>query len=303
MPQISVIVPVYNCYQYLDQCIDSILKQTYQDFEIILVNDGSSDLSAVLCDSYVNHPKIHVYHKTNGGASSARNLGIEKSIGRYLMFVDGDDLIRPRMLEDLMHVILSTNADVVGSRLERFPKTIKKSHTNLIQNFDGTEILIQFFTGRIDHSPCTKLFKRTTIGTTRFIEGITNEDFIFLYEVYCKTNHIAYLDSAYYLYRDNPNSVTHRFGEHYYNLYSNMLYVERMLLNVTQQVQEAFRIYKCKVCLDTAFYTLKHKCKSTHIEIYSSCRKYSLNSFMFILFSKKISYRYKLKFVLLLLSK
>ena len=100
--KISIIVPVYNAKSYLSRCIDSILNQTYQDFELILVDDGSTDCSGEICDKYAsNDIRIRVFHKPNGGVSSARNLGLSKINGNYVIFVDSDDFLMPNHLEIL----------------------------------------------------------------------------------------------------------------------------------------------------------------------------------------------------------
>ena len=100
MPKYSFVIPVYNCRQYLEECVNSVLDQTVSDLEILLVDDGSADGSGELCDKLAERDeRIRVFHKENGGAGSARNLGIENCEGRYLLFVDGDDTIEPDCLE------------------------------------------------------------------------------------------------------------------------------------------------------------------------------------------------------------
>ena len=95
-PKISIIVPIYNMEQYLERCVDSILSQTYKDFEVILVNDGSTDNSDIICDDYAKKDqRIKVIHKRNGGLSSARNAGIKLSKGQWLLFIDSDDCVKP----------------------------------------------------------------------------------------------------------------------------------------------------------------------------------------------------------------
>ena len=97
---ISVIVPVYNAEKYISKCIDSILSQTFKDFELILINDGSTDNSDLICDKYASiDNRVKVFHKKNGGAGSARNLGIQKASGDWVMFVDSDDWIEPECLD------------------------------------------------------------------------------------------------------------------------------------------------------------------------------------------------------------
>ena len=108
MPEISIIVPVYNAENYLDNCIKSILNQTFEDFELILVNDGSTDKSSHICNYYKKiDSRIKLINKKNGGVSSARNKGLEVAIGKYIGFVDSDDYIHPKMYETLYNYIIA----------------------------------------------------------------------------------------------------------------------------------------------------------------------------------------------------
>ena len=113
-PKISVIVPVYKAEKYLHRCVDSIIAQTFTDWELLLVDDGSPDKSGEICDGYSRHDgRIMVYHKNNGGVSTARQTGIDKAIGDYTIHVDPDDWIEPTMLEELYHKATDNNADMV----------------------------------------------------------------------------------------------------------------------------------------------------------------------------------------------
>ncbi len=115
MPVISVIVPVYRAEKCLSQCVDSILAQTFQDFEILLIDDGSPDQSGALCDEYAAHDsRIRVFHKENGGVSSARNLGMAQAVGTYIAFADSDDWMEPEELEVLHGLIVEHGADSAG---------------------------------------------------------------------------------------------------------------------------------------------------------------------------------------------
>lgn len=113
-PKISIIVPVYNAERYLHQCIDSILVQTHTDFELLLINDGSTDNSGSICNEYSQKDsRINVFHKENGGVSSARNFGITKSEGEYICFIDSDDWIESTFIEKLLLPLITQNADVI----------------------------------------------------------------------------------------------------------------------------------------------------------------------------------------------
>ena len=104
MPKYSFIVPVYQCQAYLPDCINSILQQKTPDWELLLIDDGSSDKSGMLCDEFAaSDPRIHVFHKENGGAASARNVGLDHAVGQYVLFIDGDDTISPEFLLQIEH--------------------------------------------------------------------------------------------------------------------------------------------------------------------------------------------------------
>lgn len=106
-PKISVIVPVYNAEKYLHRCVDSILAQTFTDFEVLLINDGSKDKSGTICDDYAKlDSRVRVFHKENGGVSSARNIGVENMVGDYSIHVDSDDEILPTMYEKLYNKVI-----------------------------------------------------------------------------------------------------------------------------------------------------------------------------------------------------
>ena len=112
--KVSIIVPVYNIENYIRVCVESILAQTYESFELILVDDGSKDNSGILCDEYAAiDSRVKVIHKENGGVSSARNTGLQQAKGKWIMYVDGDDWIEPDMIESLIEAAKATEADLV----------------------------------------------------------------------------------------------------------------------------------------------------------------------------------------------
>ena len=113
MAEVSIIVPVYQVEKYIRQCVDSILAQTFTDFELILVDDGSKDQSGQICDEYAGRDRrVRVIHKENGGLSDARNKGMDQAVGNYFMFIDSDDYTAPTMIECLYKSILNENADI-----------------------------------------------------------------------------------------------------------------------------------------------------------------------------------------------
>lgn len=213
-PLISIIIPVYNTKAYLPRCVDSVCAQTYPNLEILLVDDGSTDGTGKICDDYVTKDdRIHVYHKENGGSSSARNLGLQKAQGELIGFVDSDDYIDSDMYALLWQGMEKYNAAVVqigrdeideqGNRLPDVcvpPKQeIAVSHRDFLK-----ELLLH----KGDCSFCTKLFRRDLLAGKQFPEGALNEDFHFLVELLPEIGEIISLPRQTYhvFYRMNSNS-------------------------------------------------------------------------------------------------
>lgn len=162
---VSVVVPVYNVKDYLAECLDSLLAQTYPYIEILLIDDGSTDGSADICDEYsLNNSQIKVFHKENGGVSSARNLGIDKAEGEYLIFVDADDKIHKKMIDIYMKAA-SKNKIVVCKVTEGFGLFDSEiiEDDSEFENF-RLEDFMKFFSGDYVNSPCNKLYRRDILG-------------------------------------------------------------------------------------------------------------------------------------------
>ena len=217
MAYISVIIPVFNAAQYISRCVDSILKQSLIDFELILVNDGSSDGSLAMCEECAGKDsRLIVVDKPNGGASSARNVGIDRSKGDYICFVDADDYVNEHYLQSLYEdMCLDKEIDLVMHGMIRakgennLPISFEKSETYILE--DGAffnDVNLFKFCG-----PCCKLFKKSIITkhSIRFNENICfSEDFDFLanYLIYC--NKIRVSDRRNYVYISYEDSVSTR---------------------------------------------------------------------------------------------
>lgn len=187
--KISVIVPVYNSIDCLERCVKSICAQTYADLEILLIDDGSTDGSDRLCESLaLEDYRIRAYHKKNGGASSARNIGIKLSTGEYLGFVDSDDYIEPDMYE-LMTAAMRTNREpIVQISRDEMDETGMRLPDVCIPPAGEVFCTAQDFIRDLllhkgDCSFCTKLVRRSLFDNHRFPEGMLNEDFSLLIEM------------------------------------------------------------------------------------------------------------------------
>lgn len=205
---ISVIVAVYNIEQYLEKCVRSICAQTYQNLEIILVDDGSTDGSGRMCDAFAKEDKrIRVVHKANGGLSDARNAGTECATGYYIAYVDGDDWIDAQMYERMLAALLQYGADVAICRYRCiYPDRIEDGSKNRLVVFEGRETLSAYIeedeSYQIQNAAWNKLYKRELIEgkKIRFPVGRWYEDIVYTAKLFSRSKRCVYLDEAYYNY-------------------------------------------------------------------------------------------------------
>lgn len=209
---VSIIVPIYNKEKYLEKCLDSILGQTYRDLEIILVDDGSTDNSLVICQHYAEKdPRIKIYHKPNGGVSSARNLGLEKSTGKYISFADPDDFIHSEFIERLEMMLVQSDAEIAyckmldvweGSDIEHIPKITDKVCILDARRYD-------WFTPAAHKVACGAVYRKSCVKDIRFSDDLyIGEDTLFLAECIKKASKIVRSESELYYYYRNDQSVT-----------------------------------------------------------------------------------------------
>ena len=217
MAEVSIIVPVYQVENYIRQCIDSILVQTFTDFELILVDDGSKDKSGQICDEYaVLDQRVKVIHKENGGLSDARNCGMDQAVGNYFMFVDSDDYIAPTMLEYLYKALMNKEADIaVCNFLHFFEEDRKRDFSTNIQSevLSGAEIFYSRKNERVYGIwtvAWNKLYKRETLGNVRFRFGKYHEDEFWTNDIYQMDIKVVTIPECLYYYRQRDNSIMGR---------------------------------------------------------------------------------------------
>lgn len=213
MPIISIIVPVYNVEKYLDRCVESILNQTFTDFQLILVDDGSKDKSPAICNRWSQKDKrIKVIHKENAGASAARNEGLKHATGEYVGFVDADDWIARDMYQYLFHLITRHHADVAACGFTRRTTDMEYGTQGERLTFlDSKEMWDYFY--RVNGEPSNysiwnRLYRRDILKGITFLEGKITEDVMFSYEVTQKANCMVVSNLKKYLYFKNELGVT-----------------------------------------------------------------------------------------------
>ncbi|MCR4900455.1 MAG: glycosyltransferase [Treponema sp.] len=219
--KLSIIIPVYNIVRYLRRCLESIVAQSFSDFEIILVNDGSTDGSSELCDEWQQrNSRIRVYHKTNGGVSSARNIGIENAEGEFITFVDGDDYILPGMYERMMELQVEHDTDIVicgFSQEQKDGSFVPNYCCNEVKTLSQQEQVLCLLSNTYYTCSCwDKIFRRELVNNLRFDEKITHyEDLLFCYEAMKHSKRAVFTAEAFYHYCANDSSSASRkpFGD------------------------------------------------------------------------------------------
>lgn len=187
---ISVIVPIYKVQDYLDECIESIINQTYSNIEVILVDDGSPDRCPQMCDEWAKRDsRIRVVHKKNGGLSSARNAGIDVAKGEYISFVDSDDFICKDALQNLYDRIKNDKSiGITSGLIYRYQDGCTSIFNNkwfrkTEKTIPASEFLLETMGQKTSYTVWNKLYRRDVIGNTRFREGRNNEDTLFMYDL------------------------------------------------------------------------------------------------------------------------
>lgn len=212
-PLISVIIPVYKTEAYLTACVESVLAQTYQNFEIILVDDESPDNCPQMCDAFAARDnRIRVIHQENGGLSSARNAGIEIARGEYLAFLDSDDLWTPNFLERLYRAIEETGADFAVCMFQRFCGDMptadpKPANTEALSQRQAFDCLFNIRNENMVVAP-NKLYRRHIFDSIRYPVGKLHEDEAVIHQVIGSAERVAWVAEEHYLYRQAPNSIT-----------------------------------------------------------------------------------------------
>ena len=302
--KISVIVPIYNTENYLRKCVDSLLCQTYESLQIILVNDGSKDASPEICDEYARQDKrITVVHKANGGLSSARNAGLEVAEGQYIGFVDSDDYVAPQMYEKLIEAITNNDCDIANVMYERVdengitsPSPVPHKEDEIIQAKDFVRELMMH-TG--DVSVCTKLFKRELFDTVKFGEGKLNEDLLFMLEAFSHIKSVAFVGYVGYYYFIRSGSISSGYGKAVIDMVGNSLVAKEFVLKHFPSLKREasrFALYQHMAYL---LLVPKEQANKTNL-VYKGAKKYIRRNIWKNLFNKCL--RSKDRIILILLA-
>lgn len=225
-PKLSIILPVYNTEAYLEKCLDSILKNTFQDFELIIVNDGSPDNSEDIILKYIEKYKEKIVYikKENGGLSDARNTGLSIAKGKYISFVDSDDYIEKNMYEEIFNILKDSPFDIVACDVNLVYEGSEKINTissgyneNIIDRKKIKDSMASFYP-----TVWNKVYKKEILQDIFFLKGVWYEDLEFMLRVYPNVNSIGVVKKPLYNYLQRKNSITYTYNNKLYDIINNM---------------------------------------------------------------------------------
>ncbi len=268
-PLISVIVPVYKVEKYLERCVNSIRRQSYENLEILLIDDGSPDGCGLLCDGFAEEDRrIKVIHKENGGLSSARNDGIDIAGGEYLIFVDSDDFLAGDFVKVLYEALCETGSDIAQCKWEYVTgdKILREEEPGENYVYTGHEMLKNLYIpdGAYFVVAWNKLYKRELFAAVRYPEGRIHEDEATTYKIFDGTDKAVFVDRFLYGYYKAEKSITR-----------NSFYLKR--LDWLTAMEERIEYFKGKKYDDLVVPTIKAYADGA-IDLYYQCRENLQNS-------------------------
>ena len=216
---ITIVIPIYNVEKYLHDCLKSVINQTYNNLQIILVDDGSPDNCPKICDEYKNKDsRIEVIHKKNGGLSDARNAGLEKAKGRYICFIDSDDFINCKYIEKLYDLITKNNADMAVSNFKRVQdfkeEYLEKKEENATEEiYTGKQMIENIYSRKLyvqSTVAWNKMYKTELFKDIKFPYGKLHEDEFTTYKLYYICSKVVMTSEILYYYRYVPNSIMNK---------------------------------------------------------------------------------------------
>ena len=278
---ISIIVPVFNAEDYLEQCLRSIVKQTYTNLEILLIDDGSTDSSGNICEKFASEDnRVKVVHKKNGGVSSARNTGLKLAQGEYISFIDSDDCVDKEYISAMYEKIKKTNSDISFCRYSKLIKEKTIEVREMLPEYiivnTHDEKFVNFFCCFFDFkqyifgSSCRILFKKILAKDTWFDVNINvSEDLLFLLNIMLKSKVITSVNQSLYFYRQTSTSVSHSYKKNYLNNQLKLYFeLEKIFDLINNEIcNKKFHIHACLLCYYVISNELKFKQQEMRISI------------------------------------
>lgn len=210
--KLSVIIPVYNMEKYLHRCLDSVIAGNFDDMEILIIDDGSTDTSSAICNEYEKcDGRIKVFHKQNSGLSDARNMGISEAVGEYLLFVDSDDWINPELYSNVVQKSKYENRDIVVFGYDMIDEDGNSCNIDfLVQEIESPiEAIRLLLDGKIDNYACNKLYRKELFSEIQYPTGRLLEDIGTTYLLFDRARKISCINDVFYHYFQRKDSITH----------------------------------------------------------------------------------------------
>lgn len=301
MSKVSVIIPVYKVQEYLDECLNSMDRQTYKDFELILVDDGSPDFCGEICEEYAkNHDNTKVIHQENAGLSQARNNGVKIASGDYIIFVDSDDYVTDDYIDYLVNLAEKYDADVaIGENVKfidnNIPKIpIKNEFDNLC---DSAQALSKICYNEYPICAWGKIYKRNLVEKYPYPAGALYEDLATTYKIVGDAEKIAYGNRVIYFWRQRSGSITHEpvTERHLYGITATKKMLEYIKENYPSAIPSAQVRCATKI-IDTAYRVVMG---NKDREMFENIRVEIKTLVKPILFNKKVSLTVKLRTITL----
>ncbi len=253
---ISLILPIYNVEKYLRECLESILNQSYRDYELIIINDGSTDGSIKIIEDYIDKFKaIKIINQNNKGISETRNIGLKYAKGEYILFVDSDDFLRHDMLEKIVNVALETNSDIIISNYYLYFNNSNNieylQDMKNMKSYSNIEALNLMLINKIQGQLWNKLFKYSLLKEINFEfeKDRIIEDIFPVFRAVSRANKITYIDEALYFYRQREGSLVNKRSkklteDYYYAMISIIKYIQD---NKIKAKEDNLRAFKARV--------------------------------------------------------
>ena len=252
---VDIVIPVYNVEKYLPLCLDSIVRQTYKNINVYLVDDGSTDNSGTICDQYAsNFKNVFVIHQKNMGLSGARNTGISASKAMYICFLDSDDWIDTNTIEILMKNLIKSQADVVCcSSIDEYTENgicFKNEGSYSSEVYSGDTILRKYLERKINTSAWGKIFKRELFSQIRFPVGKLHEDLAIMIDLLTLCDKVAFVSAPLWHYRQRIGSITKQHYKHAnFDLYHYLQHIKEKLDGRLPREFEGFYAFYLKSLL------------------------------------------------------
>lgn len=277
-PLISVIIPVYNVQEYLNDCVEKITSQTYTNLDIILVDDGSTDSSGKMCDEFAQHDnRIKVIHKENGGLSDARNYGIKEAKGKYIAFVDSDDTVDIKFIEVLYSLISSgdyqlsqVGVQFVDDQNNKMPQTF--SFENGVSALDKRQFIKGLLTNEITWAAWCNLYKKEFFDEIKFTKDQYNEDCLMWISGVEKLSHVIISDKLLYMYRQRSGSITSGANLQFYT--DQLKHAKSWVIKIKEDYPQLMDAAYNEFLSDLLIYLRAQGVKKSNSKYIDFCRKH-----------------------------